>query len=60
MIAMGFLSKLSKKERAGLIAAGVIITAVFIDRLVIRPIGSKLHRMDQEIAQSEKEVKKEA
>jgi len=56
MIAIGFFSKLSKKERAGLIAACAIIMAVFLDRLVIRPVSAKLRRMDQEIALSEKKL----
>lgn len=56
MIAMGFLSKLSRKERTWLIVAGVIILAVFVDRLVLRPIGSTLRRMDQEIVASEKKL----
>ncbi|MEI9476843.1 MAG: type 4a pilus biogenesis protein PilO [Deltaproteobacteria bacterium] len=56
MIAIGFFSKLSKKERTWLVVAGVIIMAVFVDRLVIRPIGAKLRRMDQEIALSEKKL----
>lgn len=53
---MDFFSKLSKKERVGLIVAGVIITIVFIDRLFIRPIGIKLQRIDREIALNEKKL----
>jgi Tfp pilus assembly protein PilO len=56
MTAIGFFSKLSKKEKAGLIAAGVIIMAVFIDKLALSPLGAKLQRMGREIALSEKKL----
>jgi Tfp pilus assembly protein PilO len=56
MISIGFFSKMSKKEKTGVIAAAVIILAVFIDRTVISPVGTKLRRMDQEISSSEKKL----
>jgi Tfp pilus assembly protein PilO len=56
MIGIDFFSKLSKKEKAGVIAACVIIAAVFVDRAVIHPMGAKLRRIGQEIAFSEKKL----
>ena len=56
MISLDFFSKLSKKEKAGLFVAGMIVMAVFIDRIVISPVGVKLKRMEQEISFSEKKL----
>ncbi len=56
MIMGGFFSKLSKKERAGLMVAGFIVMAVFVDRLVISPISAKLQRISREITLSEKKL----
>jgi len=59
MINMEFFSKLSKKEQIGLTAAVVIIAVVFIDRLVISPIGENIRRVDQEIKFSEKKLSRD-
>jgi len=56
MLSIGFFSKLSKKEKVGLAAAGVIIMAVLIDRTIIIPMGAKLQRVAQEIAFNEKKL----
>ncbi len=55
-MSIGFFAKLSKAQRAGLIAAGVVIIAVFIDRLVVSPMGEKFQRVGQQIAASEKKL----
>lgn len=51
-------SRLSKKERTLLYAAGVIIFFVSLDRLVYYPIVSRLHELDQEILLKENQLKK--
>ncbi|MDD5225731.1 MAG: type 4a pilus biogenesis protein PilO [Candidatus Omnitrophica bacterium] len=56
MLSIGFFSKLSKKEKMGLVGAGIVIMAVVIDQLVIHPMGTRLQRMGQEIAFSEKKL----
>lgn len=53
---MMFFSKLSKVERIGLVVAAFVIIAVFVDRLVVNPLGVKLRRMNKEIALSEKKL----
>ena len=56
MAILGFFSKLSKKERVGLIVAGIIVVAVLIDRLVVNPAGIKLKHVEQQITLSEKKL----
>jgi Tfp pilus assembly protein PilO len=56
MISLGFFSKLSKKEKIGLVVAGIIVLAVLVDRAVIAPMGAKLRRVEQEIAFREKKL----
>ncbi len=56
MINMDFLHKLSKKDRIGLTAAAIIVTLVFVDRLIISPIGDKFRRVNSEIKLSEKKL----
>ena len=56
MAIMGFFSRLSRKERAGLIVAGFIVMAVFVDRLIVGPLSVKLQRVSREIAFSEKKL----
>jgi Tfp pilus assembly protein PilO len=53
---LDFFSKLSKGQRAGLIAAGVVVMAVFVDQLIISPTGAKFRGMRQKIAASEKKL----
>ncbi|MFH0763896.1 MAG: type 4a pilus biogenesis protein PilO [Candidatus Omnitrophota bacterium] len=53
---MSFIDKLSKKERAGIFIAGAVVLAVFLDRLVIAPINSRIHRLDKETRVAEKEL----
>lgn len=56
MFPLGFLAKLSKKEKIGLVAAGIIMVAVLIDKLIINPVGIKFKRLGQQIALNEKKL----
>ncbi len=59
MVNMEFFHKLSKKERVGLVAALVVIIVVLVDKLVISPVGEKVHRINQEIDFSEKKLSRD-
>ncbi|MFH0986377.1 MAG: type 4a pilus biogenesis protein PilO [Candidatus Omnitrophota bacterium] len=53
---MAIFSKLTKGQKAGLIAAGMVVMAVFVDKLIISPTGATLQRMHQKISASEKKL----
>ena len=56
MINMDFISKLSKKEKIGLVAATIVVSAVIIDRLVVSPIGERFRRLGRDIELSERKL----
>lgn len=56
MAFMDFISKLSKKEKIGIVVSAIVVSAVIIDRLIISPIGEKYRRLGREIDVSEKKL----
>ena len=46
---MDILTRLSKREKLVLYAVIAVISCAFLDRLVIRPIGSKFRQLNEEI-----------
>lgn len=52
-----FLANVSKKERIGLMAAGIIVSLAFLDRLIINPINRRIQLINQEIKISEKHLR---
>ena len=53
-----FFARLSKKERLMLYVAGTIVSALFLDRLIISPVFSRLKGLDEEIREKEISVRK--
>ena len=53
-----FFAKLSKKERLTLYAAGAIVSLMFVDRLIISPVFSRLKSLDEEIREKETSIRK--
>lgn len=51
-------SRLSKKERILLYAAGVIIFFALLDRLIYHPIVNRLHELNQEILLQENQLRR--
>lgn len=52
-----FFSNISEKERIGLVAAAIIVSLAFLDRLILNPINKRIQQINQEIKISEKELK---
>jgi len=50
------LSKLSKKEKIGLIIALLILTCALLDRMVINPINTRFRGLSREIGIAEKQL----
>ena len=53
---MGFLDKLSGKEKLGLFVGIVFLSLALLDRLIISPVNSKMQQMNQEIKIAEKQL----
>ena len=53
-----FLLKLSKRERLILFVAGVVFFGLLVDRLIYRPITHRFEKLDQEIQEQERQLRK--
>lgn len=53
------LSRLSKREKIILYSAGLVISLVMVDRMVISPISSKIRELNKEIREKESGIKKD-
>lgn len=55
---MGFLSKLSKKEKRLFYITVVVVAVVFFERVVLRPVLNKLEVLNGKISLEEKKLEK--
>jgi hypothetical protein len=50
------LSKLSKREKAGALAVGIVVLLALVALLVIRPLTNRFHELDEQIAAADKKA----
>ena len=55
---MDFFSKLSKKEKTGIVVAGIIVLLAFSDGLIIRPIRERVTGLNDQIKMRREELKR--
>ena len=53
---MNFLKKLSRKEKIGLAVAGLVVLAVFLDKVLIAPISGTFRKLNRGIEVAEKQL----
>lgn len=53
---MNFLSGIGRKEKVGLMIAGVIVFAAIFDRIIISPISVNFRKIDSEIKMNERKL----
>lgn len=51
-----FWDKIAQKEKIGLSISFVFLAVAFFDRLIVSPIRTRFHRLDQQIKISEKQL----
>ena len=54
-----FLSKLSVKEKTGLLIGVIFLVVAFLDRLIISPINNRIQQINQEIKTAEKQLERD-